>query len=161
MRAHRVLGFLLFCGSVWAQQYVISTIAGGAAPPTPIAASKASIGDPVRIAVDTAGNVYFSSLHSIFKVDSTGTMTRFAGNGRPGNLGDGGQAASAQLMFPMGLAIDAAGNVFVADRDANVVRRIAANGTISTVAGNGTPGYAGDSGTATSAQLNGPFGVAV
>lgn len=115
----------------------------------------------MRIAVDTAGNVYFSSLHSIFKVDSTGTMTRFAGNGRPGNLGDGGQAASAQLMFPMGLAIDVAGNVFVADRDANVVRRIAANGTISTVAGNGTPGYAGDSGTATSAQLNGPFGVAV
>jgi hypothetical protein len=52
MRAHRVLGFLLFGGSVWAQQYVISTIAGGAAPPTPTTAVKASIGDPTRVAVE-------------------------------------------------------------------------------------------------------------
>jgi uncharacterized protein (TIGR03437 family) len=161
MRAQRVLGFLLFCGSVWAQQYVISTIAGGSAPPTPAAAAKASVGDPTRVAVDAAGNVYFSSLHSIFKVDSSGTMTRFAGNGRPGNSGDGGQATSAQLMFPMGLAVDAAGNVFVADRDANVVRRIAPTGIIQTVAGNGTPGYQGDFGPATAAQLNAPFAVAV
>src|SRR6516164_9652919 len=140
MRVQRVLGFLLFSGwfggSVGAQPYVISTFAGGAPPPTPSAANKASIGDPVRAAVDAAGNVYFSSLHSIFKVDSSGTMTRFAGNGRPGNSGDGGQATSAQLLFPMGLAVDAAGNIFVADRDANVVRRIATSGIIQTVAGN-------------------------
>ena len=161
MRAQRVLGFLLFGGSVWAQQYVISTIAGGTAPPTPAAAAKASIGDPTRVAVDAAGNVYFSSLHSIFKVDSSGTMTRFAGNGRPGNSGDGSQASSAQLLFPMGLAVDAAGNIFVADRDANVVRRIATTGIIQTVAGNGTPGYQGDGGPATAAQLNSPFAVAV
>ncbi|HEY1493370.1 MAG TPA: hypothetical protein VGF49_02460, partial [Candidatus Solibacter sp.] len=161
MRAQRVLVFLLFGGSVWAQQYVISTIAGGAAPPTPVAAAKASVGDPTRVAVDAAGNVYFSSLHSIFKVDSSGIMTRFAGNGRPGNSGDGGQASSAQMMFPMGIAVDAAGNVFVADRDANVVRRIAPTGIIQTVAGNGTPGYQGDFGPATAAQLNAPFAVAV
>ena len=85
MRAHRVLGFLLFGGSVWAQQYVISTIAGGAPPTTPDKALTASIGDPTRVATDAAGNVYFGSLHSVFKVDAAGTLTRFAGNGRAGN----------------------------------------------------------------------------
>ena len=122
MRAHRVLSFLLFGGSVWAQQYVISTIAGGAPPATPGKAPAASIGDPTRLATDAAGNVYFGSLHSVFKVDTAGTLTRFAGNGRAGNAGDGGPALAAQLSFPMGIAIDAAGNVFVADRDASVVR---------------------------------------
>jgi uncharacterized protein (TIGR03437 family) len=145
MGLHRVPVFLLVCGSVWAQQYVISTIAGGAPPPTPASAAAASIGDPTRLATDAAGNVYFGSLHSVFKVDAGGTLTRFAGNGRAGNSGDGGRAIAAQLSFPMGIAVDAAGNVFVADRDASVVRKIAANGTISTVA----------------AQLNGPCGVAV
>ena len=161
MRAHRVLGFLLFGGSVWAQQYVISTIAGGAPPVTPGKALAASIGDPTRLAADAGGNVYFGSLHSVFKVDAAGTLTRFAGNGRAGNSGDGGPALGAQFSFPMGIAIDAAGNVFVADRDASVVRKIAANGTITTVAGSGTAGYTGDGGAATGAQINGPFGIAV
>ena len=161
MRAQWVLGCLLFGGSVWAQQYVISTIAGGAPPPTPAMAPTASIGDPTRLATDAAGNVYFGSLHSVFKVDAGGTLTRVAGNGRPGNSGDGGPAAAAQLSFPMGLAADTAGNLFVADRDASVVRKIAANGIITTVAGSGVPGFAGDGGAATSAQINGPYGVAV
>jgi uncharacterized protein (TIGR03437 family) len=161
MRAHRVLGCLLFGGCVWAQQYVISTIAGGAPPPTPAVARSASIGDPTRLATDAAGNVYFGSLHSVFKVDAGGTLTRVAGNGRPGNSGDGGPAAAAQLSFPMGLAADTAGNLFVADRDASVVRKIAANGIITTVAGSGVPGFAGDGGAAISAQINGPYGVAV
>ena len=120
-----------------------------------------SIGDPTRLATDAAGNVYFGSLHSVFKVDTGGTLTRIAGTARAGNSGDGGAAATAQLNFPMGIAVDAAGNLFVADRDASVVRRIAANGTITTVAGSGTPGFTGDGGSATSAQLHGPFGVAV
>ena len=107
MQAHRVLGFLLFGGSAWAQQYVISTIAGGAPPATPALASAASVGDPTRLATDAAGNVYFGSLHSVFKVDAGGTLTRVAGNGRAGNSGDGGPAAAAQLNFPMGIAIDA------------------------------------------------------
>ena len=94
-------------------------------------------------------------------MDAGGTLTRFAGNGRAGNSGDGGPASAAQLSFPMGIAVDAAGNVYVADRDASVVRKIAANGTISTVAGTGTAGFAGDGGAAVAAQLNGPFGVAV
>src|SRR5438445_3587970 len=144
MRAHRVLGFLLFGGCVWAQQYVISTIAGGAPPATPLTATGASVGDPTRMATDTLGNVYFGSLHSVFKVDANGTLTRFAGNGRAGNSGDGGPATSAQLNYPMGMAMDSAGNFYVADRDANTVRRIA-GGIISTVA----------------TDVNTPFGVAV
>src|ERR1039457_5551494 len=161
MRAHWVLGCLLFGGSVWAQQYVISTIAGGAPPATPAIAPAASIGDPLRLATDAAGNVYFSSLHSVFKVDTSGTLTRVAGNARPGNSGDGGPAATGQLNFPMGIAVDASGNVFVADRDASVVRKISGNGTITTVAGTGTAGFSGAGGAASSAQINGPFGVAV
>jgi uncharacterized protein (TIGR03437 family) len=151
----------LFVNPVCGQQYVISTIAGGVAPPTPLAAVKASVGDPPRAAVDAAGNVYFASLHSVFKVDSGGTLTRIAGNGQQGNSGDGGPATAAQLSFPIGLAVDAAGTVYVADRDASVVRRIAVNGTIATVAGTGAAGYSGDGGPSASAQLNGPFGLAV
>ena len=161
MRALSVLGFLLLGGSIWAQQYVISTIAGGAPPATPSLAPTASIGDPTRLATDAAGNVYFGSLHSLFKVDAGGTLTRVAGNARPGNSGDGGPAATAQLNFPMGIATDAAGNVFVADRDASVVRKISSGGTITTVAGTGTAGFSGDGGAAASAEINGPFGVAV
>src|SRR5215475_9404090 len=141
----RALSLLLLAGCAGAQQYVISTVAGGAPPATPMAANQASIGDPARVLVDSAGNAYFSSVHSMFRVDPSGTLTRVAGNGRAGNSGDGGPAASAQLNGPMGMAMDAAGNLFVADRDANVVRRISAKGLISTVA----------------TGLNGPYAVAV
>ena len=161
VRALFSLGFLLFSGGVWAQQYVISTIAGGAPPSNPTAAIQASIGDPPRVAADAAGNVYFGSLHSVFRVDPSGTMTRVAGNGRAGNSGDGGPATDAQLRFPAGMAVDAAGNLYVADRDASVVRKFAPGGTISTVAGTGEPGNAGDGAQAASAQLNGPLAVAI
>lgn len=130
MRALLLL-VLSFCAG--AQQYVISTLAGGNAPPTPMPANRASIGDPARVLADPAGNVYFTSLHTVFRVDSSGILTRFAGNGRAGNTGDNGPATNAQLNNPMGMALDGAGNLFVADRDANVVRRIS-NGIISTVA---------------------------
>jgi uncharacterized protein (TIGR03437 family) len=160
-RARFSLGFLFFSGAVWSQQYVISTIAGGVPPPTPVAAAEASIGDPARVAVDAAGNVYFSSLHSVFKVDGAGTLTRIAGNGQPGYSGDGSLATNALLSDPMGIAVDGAGNVYVADRDASVVRKIDASGIISTVAGTGAAGFSGDGGPATAARLNGPFGLAL
>ena len=160
-RAPFSLWFLLFCGAAWGQQYVISTIAGGGPPPTPTAANRASIGDPARVAVDSAGNVYFGSLHSVFKVDRNGALTRIAGNGQPGYAGDGGPAAQAQLMTPMGIAVDGAGNVYVADRDTSVVRRIGTDGILSTFAGTGTAGFSGEGGPANLAQLNSPFGVAV
>jgi uncharacterized protein (TIGR03437 family) len=148
MRALLFLGSWLWIPVSVAQPYVISTLAGSGAPPNPVASVKAAIGDPARLAADAAGNVYFGSLHSVFKVDPTGTLTRIAGNGRAGTGGDGGSALAAQFLFPLGITVDAAGNVYIADRDANVVRRIATDGTISTVAGSG-------------GQLNQPFGVAV
>jgi uncharacterized protein (TIGR03437 family) len=152
----------LFCtGFAQAQQYVISTFAGGAAAPTPISAVNASIGDPPRVAVDGAGNFYFGGLHSVFKVDPSGNLTRVAGNGQSGYSGDGGIATAAQLEYPDGIAIDSAGNIYVADETANVVRVIAPTGTISTYAGQGTAGYTGDGGAATQAQLNAPMGLAL
>ena len=152
--------FLGFVSVAWSQQYVISTIAGGSAPPTPTSAARASIGDPPRVAVDLAGNVYFGSLHSVFRIDSSGTLTRVAGNGRAGVSGDGGPALNAQLQYPDGIAIDTLGNIYVADRTANLIRRIS-GGNISTYAGTGAAGYSGDGGPASAAQFNSPSGIAV
>ncbi|MBI3851275.1 MAG: HYR domain-containing protein [Verrucomicrobia bacterium] len=93
---------------------------------------------------------------------SPGIITTIAGNGTAGFGGDGGPAASASFNYPRGLATDSAGNVFIADLSNNRIRRWeAASGTLSTVAGNGTAGFSGDGGPATSAQLYHPYSVAV
>ena len=84
-----------------------------------------------------------------------------AGNGTQGFGGDGGAATSAQLYTPTGVAVDAAGNLYIADFNNNRIRRVSTNGTITTVAGNGNAGYSGDGGAATSAQLTIPRAVAV
>lgn len=160
IRVPRSLFVLFITNAVWAQQFLIHTTAGGTAPASSSSALQVSIGDPPRVAVDPAGNVYFGSLHSVFKVDRSGALTRIAGTGRAGYTGDGGPAVAAQLSFPVGIAVDSAGNIFVADRAAHVVREIA-GGTITTVAGNGTAGYTGDGGPAAAAQLNAPSGLAV
>ncbi len=149
----------LLSGASPAQQYVMSTLAGGMAPLTPAVATGVSIGDPPRVAVGPAGSFYFGSLHCIFKVDSTGTLTRVAGTGRSGISGDGGPALNAQLQFPDGIAFDPAGNLYFTERDANVIRRISSAGIITTFAGTGTAGYAGDGGAAIAAQFNGPTGL--
>jgi len=156
----RVPGIFAFfvASAVWAQQFLINTVAGGTAPATGVAL-QTSIGDPPRVAVDAAGNVYFGSLHSIFRVDKTGTLTRIAGTGRAGNSGDGGGPLAAQFNFPDGIAVDSAGNLYVADRSAHVIRKIS-GGAVTTVAGTGAAGYSGDGGPATAAQLNGPTGLA-
>ncbi len=156
------LCFLLASGAVWAQRYVISTVAGGAPPATPVRATNAAIGSLWGVATDSIGNLYISStsLHCIFKVDLVGTLNRIAGTCRPGYTGDGGPAVSAQLNFPRGLAVDAAGNVYIAESNNNVIRRVSPDGIIITVAGNGTAGFSGDGGPATSAQLSDPFGIA-
>ena len=123
----------------------------------------AQIGFPWGIAVDSAGNLYFSDfLHQVVrKVSASGTITTVAGNGTWGDSGDGAAAASAQLAMPEGLAVDASGNLYIADVANNRVRMVSAGGIISTVAGNGSPGYSGDGGKATGARLFGPAGVAV
>jgi sugar lactone lactonase YvrE/Flp pilus assembly protein TadD len=90
-----------------------------------------------------------------------GTITTVAGNGTAGYSGDGGPATSAELNGPQGLAVDGAGNLFIVDTGNNRIRKVDAAGTITTAAGNGTQGYSGDGGPATSAELNLPAGVAL
>ena len=158
---------LLLAGAsvAFAQQYTISTIAGGAPPATPVAASNTSIGAPRRVATDSAGNVYFSSSNAVFKM-SGATLTLVAGTSRAGFSGDGGPAVNAQLNGPEGVAVDTSGNVFIADSVNNRVRKVDTNGIITTYAGSGGisqlgPGSYGDGGTATDATLHLPTGLAV
>jgi trimeric autotransporter adhesin len=117
-----------------AQQFVMSTVAGGLPPATPSAAAGASIGDPPRSAVDSAGNVYFAGLHAIFKVDRSGTLQRIAGTGHAGLTGDNGTALAAQISDPVGIAVDTAGNVYYTERTAGLIRRISPSGVIATFA---------------------------
>ncbi len=118
---------------------------------------------PGSIAVDASGNVYIAVRFGsrVRKVATDGTITTVAGNGTLGYSGDGGPAVDAQICCALGLAADASGNLYLADTGNYRVRKVAADGTITTVAGNGTPGYSGDGGPATSAQLSRPTGLAV
>ncbi len=152
---------LSWASLAFAQQYTISTVAGGAPPPTPAAAASTSVGSPQRVAVDSAGNLYFSGGNTVFKMDSQGTLTVIAGNSRTGFSGDSGPATSARLNNPQGVALDSAGNIYIADAGNNSVRMVSPAGIITTVAGNQTAGYSGDTFAATAAQLRVPTGVTV
>ena len=155
-RSSSVLFIVLFAAQ--AQQYIVSTVAGGVPPATPVAALQASIGGPVAVAADVAGNIYFSSTNCVFKIDTKGVLTRVAGTSRPGFSGDNGLATDALLFTPTGLAPDPVGNLYVADGSPRI-RKIAPSGIITTVAGKGSSGFSGDGGQATSAELAGAFGV--
>jgi len=124
-------------------------------------ATSAQLNRPRGIAIDTQGNVYVAeeNAHRIRKV-SGGIISTIAGTGTAGSTGDGGQATSAQLNAPVGVAVDGQGNLYIADRGNNRIRKVS-GGIISTVAGTGTAGSTGDGGQATSAQINSPYGVAV
>jgi sugar lactone lactonase YvrE len=143
-----------------AQTYVISTIAGGAPAPASATATNVPLGGLGRVGLDSSGNVYFTALNSVFRLDSSGNATRVAGNGTPGFSGDGGAATSAQLNSPQGVTIDKGGNIYISDTG-NERIRIVTNGVISTFAGNGTSGSAGDFGAPNQAQLHLPMGLAV
>jgi len=121
-------------------QYTISTVAGGVALPSAHAAALSTgIGRPAAIAADAAGNVYFASstLYSVFKMDASGTLTVVAGNGHAGDFGDGGPATAAQLSSPSALALDPAGNLYIADGWSGRVRKVSTDGIIHTIAGTG------------------------
>ena len=150
----------ILCCSAWGQTYTISTFAGGALPVN-IPGTSASLGSPASVAADRAGNVFFATQNTVLRLDAaTGILTLAAGNGTPGFSGDNGLAISAQLNSPGGVAVDSAGNLYIADTLNNRVRKVS-NGVIGTVAGNGTPGFNGDNVPAISAQLYKPGGVAV
>jgi len=127
---------------------------------------------PEAVVVDAAGDVYVSDTYHdrVVELGKNGRLKKEIGNGRSGYAGDGRPAVSAQLNQPIGLALDAKGNLYIADSANNVIRRVdAQTGRISTVAGNyaadkandGLGGYSGDGGQATAAQLNDPQGVAL
>ena len=180
LNSHRILFSFLIAGgvSLRSQQYVISTVAGVPLTSQRTPALGAEIGSPGFVAADSAGNVYFSVrsastlMYLIYKVDPNGVLSHVAGQLRPGGaLGDGGPAANASLGGGSGytawtlgnpaIALDAKGNLYIADTSNDRVRRISTDGLIDTVAGNGQHGASGDGGPATNAQLRSPMGVAV
>jgi hypothetical protein len=120
---------------------------------------------PAGVAVDLAGNVFVSDSANqrIRRIDAvTGTITTIAGTGEAGRSGDGGPAVAARLHYPLGLRVDASGNVFFADQwNERVCRIDGATGILTTVAGTGVSGFAGDGGPAAAAQLGRPTDVAL
>ena len=151
-----------------AQTYTSTTVAGNGGHSFSGdggAATRAQLNFPGGVAVDGSGNIYIADTNNyrIRKVSAaTGIITTVAGNGVEGFSGDGGAATLAQLNYTEGVAVDGAGNVYLADTDNDRVRKVsAATGIITTVAGNGEHGFSGDGGAATRAQLNNPYGVTI
>src|SRR5208282_1432049 len=144
---------------------IITTVAGGGSNGLGDggAATNAELYYPAGVAVDATGSLFIADEGSqrIRKVGSNGIITTVAGNGTQGYSGDGGAATNAELYLPTGVAVDASGNLFIVDSGNNVIRKVGTNGIIATVAGNGTGGYSGDGGAATTAELSFPKGVAV
>ena len=128
-------------------------------------ATAARINSPAAIVLDANGNLFIADTanHRIRKIDAaTQIISTIAGTGTPGFSGDNGPAAAAQLRDPGAIAIDPAGNLYIADSSNNRIRKIdVTTQTISTIAGTGAPGFSGDNGPATAAQLNAPQGIAL
>jgi sugar lactone lactonase YvrE len=132
---------------------VISTVAGGTTD---------QLNAPAGVAVDAAGTVFVADTGNNRVRRLTGsTLTTIAGTGGAGFSGDGGPATAAALWQPRSVAVDAAGNVYIADRWNRRIRMVATNGIITTVAGVGTMGFTGDGGSAVAAQFGDPAGVGV
>lgn len=123
----------------------------------------ASLCFPGQIALDSTNRLYIAdSANSVIRrIETNGNITTFAGTGAFGNGGDNGPATAAQFEAPIGLAFDAAGNLYVADEFTNRVRKIGLDGKITAFAGNGNPTFAGDGGIATAAGLYTPGQLAI
>ncbi len=126
-------------------------------------ATNAELDLPTAVAMDATGNVFIADElnERIRRVGTGGVIRTFAGNGSYGFSGDGGQATAAEIALPWGIAVDAAGQMYIADFGNNRIRLVNTSGIISTFAGNGFQGYSGDGGAATAAELYSPTGVSI
>ena len=145
---------------------LISTIAGtGVAgfSGDGTAASNAQISIPQAIAIDSMGNIYVSdgSNHRIRKINAAGIISTVVGTGVSGYSGDSGLATNATIFAPLGIALDALGNLYISDRNNFRIRKVNTSGIISTIAGTGTQGFSGDAGLAINANIYGPSSIAV
>ncbi|HKW98649.1 MAG TPA: IPT/TIG domain-containing protein [Bryobacteraceae bacterium] len=146
------------------QSGVINTIAGDGEEGYAgdgVPAVTAPLNDPRGLVFDRAGNLYIADAgnNRVRMVGLDGVIHTFAGTGPAGFSGDGGSGAAAELSYPSGVAIDDEGAVYIADTGNNRIRKVSPDGTIGTIAGNGTAGYNGDGGAAADAQLSSPGGV--
>ena len=164
----RLSAFLLLVSSAVAadgERRVVETIAGTGAPgfsgdggP----AAKARINNPYGVARGPDGALYVCDMgnHRVRRIDRDGTFATVAGNGKPGYAGDGGAAIAAELNEPYEVRIDPKGDVYFVEMKNHLVRKVdRATGTISSFAGTGKPGFAGDGGPATAAQFNQPHAI--
>ena len=146
---------------------VITTVAGNGASGLQGdggQATAANLSYPAGVAVDNLGDLFIADYgnNAIREVNlSSGVITTVAGNGTPGYGGDNGQATTAMLYWPSGVAVDTSGDLFIADQNNNVIREVNQTGTITTIAGNGAQGYGGDYGQATAAELSSPASLAL
>ncbi len=151
---------------------IINTVAGGGTLPCTgetdsvgdgCPATSASLLNPTGTALDSAGNLYIADIDNqrVRKVDTSGNITTVAGTGTAGYNGDNIPATSAQLSDPEAVAVDGAGDLYIADRFNYRVRKVDTSGNITTVAGTGTAGYNGDGIPASTAQLTEPTGLAL
>ncbi|QWV93144.1 putative Ig domain-containing protein [Geomonas oryzisoli] len=150
----------LLTGTVLAAQGDIITIAGGGVGDGGLAVS--AVVGANKIVADNAGNVYIADQdhHRVRKVAPSGVITTVAGTGTPGNSGDDGPATQARLNYPMGVALDGNGNLFIADTNNNLIRKVDPSGIITTVAGTGMASFSGD-GPALASALNTPVDIVV
>jgi sugar lactone lactonase YvrE len=141
---------------------ILTQIAGGG---TLTAEGSPALGSSIQashgLAIDVAGNIYFSeqSNHKIKKISTSGNITTYVGTGAMGFAGDGGLATAAKLNNPIGISIDASGNLYITDTNNHRIRKVTSAGIIRSIAGNGVGGFSGDGGSATLAKINMPEGV--
>jgi sugar lactone lactonase YvrE len=151
-----VIALLLLAVPVFGQNTITTVAGGGAFSGEGVPATQAALQGPTRVALDAGGNLYIADTtnNRVRKVAPNGVITTFAGTGAPGDAGDGGPATRALLNLPIGLAVDAAGNVYISEGVR--VRKVDSNGIITTFAGSGlSPSQGtGDGGPATQAAFN-------
>lgn len=130
-------------------------------PESRVLARDVDLAMPEGLVVDRDGSILLTDSynHAILRIDQNGYLTRFAGTGARGRGGEGVKALESTFGFPCDVRLDSKGNIFVADRGNNRIRKITRDGLVTTVAGTGVPGYSGDGGPAVNAQLNEPWGI--